>query len=1021
MDLPGWVDFVLAERESSAVLRKMDNVVGNWSSSIAIAQACMAFYQDLEEEEVHTLTDEKLAAPLIAASRVLDSASQKLIGLPSEHQLSLAITAAVCYGMHANFLSASATLDRHFSTAVRLSSEMQVVLALCLPNRIQEIFTAKVSCPLCKTFITLLRSFLKTGEMALAEELKQVFSEILLHCGTSFEGALLRSCRLNLIHLTKLSTMVVLAPFKEEFGEKYLQTLVRQGVKLLLPPQADVIEKTALLKSRSTNQNALISLPTSTGKTLLGEMCLVKALKNERGLVCFVAPYKTLARQVYRSVLRHVPKDIRVHRLTGSFRTDESLDPLKYKEFVIATPERFDALLRTRPQLLESLRGVVFDESHLIHNGTRGVRLEGLVARLLLKQEAGLCARVILLSAVISDHKELASWLKLSDEDKYIGSWTPTARRLAVWQEPGSLCWFVGTDAVRKKGTRDDSMIGQRRLSWPNAIYAKATEYAVINKQIARMHENTTTLVEKLLNEYGEPILCVLATKAGTRALARALSAKLPVLELPPEGILKAIGLIESKYSFLKSSVDLYRRGICFHNSTIPQDLRDLLEIGIEKKEFAVTCSTTTLAEGADLPFRFTILVDWLTWQGKSEPEPIPNLLFRNVAGRSGRAGAFTEGDTIIVDNPVGNPKYSKSRNDRQDIQMNNYLRSEPILFSALQTSDLQTADDIEAALASQFVASIQENSNIEGIDRVFTQRLFAVESSKTEHSPVRSLMDKISSSVLDESEEAIARVASPMRLTKFGIAVNKTGFSPIGARQIRNASKRITNGDKFDGLVELLTETVHLAEQPNQDIKKERVKKSSKFPVRISDFHLIISSWLQGKAYEDIFLKLPFVLNSKTDVPVESWKNGEMQSTTWDERFDDFVEFMSNTIQGFLPWVCRACATFAQSDENLEGAERYLSWALELEAGVENGWAAEILTHSHTTFERNFLNALGTIWEPHLFSEKDRLGVRKLRQSGELRNILIEEALQNGFQNQIDEVIAVLLWLQKQRGPLLD
>ena len=35
------------------------------------------------------------------------------------------------------------------------------------------------------------------------------------------------------------------------------------------------------------------------------------------------------------------------------------------------------------------------------------------------------------------------------------------------------------------------------------------------------------------------------------------------------------------------------------------------------------------------------------------------SLLFRNIAGRCGRAGVMTEGDTIIFDNPIGDPRYT--------------------------------------------------------------------------------------------------------------------------------------------------------------------------------------------------------------------------------------------------------------------------------------------------------------------------------------------------------------------------
>src|SRR5208337_2404592 len=101
----------------------------------------------------------------------------------------------------------------------------------------------------------------------------------------------------------------------------------------------------------------------------------------------------------------------------------------------------------------------------------------------------------------------------------------------------------------------------------------------------------------------------------------------------------------------------LLRRGVAYHNSTVPQEVRELIEESVKQRALKVVCSTTTLAEGVDLPFRVTIIADWLTWDvGKQKP--MTGLLFRNVAGRCGRAGIYTEGDTIIFDNPLGNMEF---------------------------------------------------------------------------------------------------------------------------------------------------------------------------------------------------------------------------------------------------------------------------------------------------------------------------------------------------------------------------
>jgi len=126
-----------------------------------------------------------------------------------------------------------------------------------------------------------------------------------------------------------------------------------------------------------------VALPTSTGKTLLGELCLVTALQQQPGIVCYLAPYVAVGRQVAQALADHVPQTIRIRRLFGGFRDAEDVEPPLLAgadgcmEILVATPERLDALLRTAPALLSTLRCVVCDEAHLVHNDVRGIRLEG--------------------------------------------------------------------------------------------------------------------------------------------------------------------------------------------------------------------------------------------------------------------------------------------------------------------------------------------------------------------------------------------------------------------------------------------------------------------------------------------------------------------------------------------------------------------------------------------------------------------------------------------------------------------
>ena len=158
----------------------------------------------------------------------------------------------------------------------------------------------------------------------------------------------------------------------------------------------------------------------------MGEICLMSALGTRPGLGCYVAPYVALGRQVAESFKRHLPENVRVHPWIGGYQEPENLEPTNNLEIVVATPERFDAMLRNSPHLIDHLRFVVCDEAPLIENDSRGIRMEGLVTRLRLMQESGHLVRLMLLSAVLVDYDALRSWANVPAERVVTDSWRPT-------------------------------------------------------------------------------------------------------------------------------------------------------------------------------------------------------------------------------------------------------------------------------------------------------------------------------------------------------------------------------------------------------------------------------------------------------------------------------------------------------------------------------------------------------------------------------------------------------------------
>lgn len=658
--LPDWLDVPGNENAAAAKVRQLRGGSGTWGELIAGAQATIGFYQDYPVENIRALYDEETAVPLIAAARILDSASQSATDITEGERVDLALAAAVAFGMYGNSLSAFAVCKRILATDPSKTPSLAAVLATVAPQALGSLLEW---CPEDSpelTYLEQLGVYLRGGQAEVADTLRTSLIECMLKGTSPFERSLLLSCQLCLEHVLTLSVAAVLPSCWPSCPPDYIKRLVDAGVHLLLPPQYRAIVERPLLQSED---NVLLSLPTSAGKTLLGELCLLAALGDRPGLVCYLAPYVALGRQVADSLRKHLPKTYRVHALVGGHRVGATFDPDRRAEVIVATPERLDSLIRTAPDLLNKIKCLVCDEAHMIQNDTRGVRLEGLLTRLRLAQVRGVQLRLVIISAVLPEYQRLTSWLDIPSEGVITDSWRPTARRIAFWRQSGLLVWHVGADPVRRPGANNDDVIGVTDVPWPKKKFYGSDKYGAIQSQEPDIFENVSYLVDLLNSRYGGgPILCYCTSRHSTRRLAVALANRFPPLEPLPESLSETVALISDRHRVLRPLAALLRRGVAYHNASLPHDVRAHIEEAVKHRELIAVTATTTLAEGVDLPFRFTVLSDWLMWDGEKQ-RPMPGLLFRNIAGRCGRAGVMTEGDTIIFDNPVGDPSYTNPYN----------------------------------------------------------------------------------------------------------------------------------------------------------------------------------------------------------------------------------------------------------------------------------------------------------------------------------------------------------------------
>ena len=936
MTLPTWVDFEFAEQSAAAMARGLSGASAAWGTLLANAQGVLASRTDDRDSELQESYDFHGWRDLVAAARILDLAATELGVNGADDRKAAAILAACAFGMSGTSVSAAAVISNHALIDSDLTPGELTALAIGSPPLSREVFPMLPMGSRHRACIENVAAFLARGTDEQFNMAVEALDDATREERGAWESYLLRLSRISLAHVGRLAVARVLSEYESRFPNGYLDRLVSDS-PMLLPSQYEAIKEHGVL---NLGRNLLIALPTGTGKTLLGELALLRSLGREPGLVCYIAPYVALGRQVAEKISRHTPPDVRVHRLVGGYQEPEPLDPDNHLEVVVATPERFDAMLRLRRDLLPSIRCVVFDEAHMIGNGQRGMRLEGVLTRLRLASLRGeQVPRFVLLSAVLSNADELAAWIGIANENIIRGTWRPSAKRLLRWTEDGRLRLHAGDDPLR---SLPSEVLGETQLPWPNAGFYTSRHFGDTKKQEPLALGNVAFLTDFEHNQYQQPVLCICSTRPKTRDLANQIAQRFTTLEPLPQSIRSITDLIDQKYPYLRPLKEELQRGVAYHNSSLPHEIREGIERAVESRALKAVAATTTLAEGVDLPFRVTVLADWLTFDGDKN-RPMESLLFKNIAGRCGRAGQFTEGDTIVFDNPVGEAQLTSPAR-RPGLQEEIFFpESQPILTSAIGRLDRQVAVSV---VGSQLLAAIPENPEVENLDSAFLERSFA------RHTGAAGIAaERVTSAyreILDTStEQPLALVESPARLTPLGEAASNAGLSPYAARKLQSTLGELhdlgaSREDLVTVSVALLGSLSDVAEQGNPDLRKAVANPKSRPVVRLDELNLVLDRWLAGESIENIFAALPANQRSKRQPRLQAWLQGIPEDSSWTDQFAKFYDFVSNCLEFFLPWILRSARSLAEIDEQTD--RPWNDWARFVELGVDNNWSVRLI-----------------------------------------------------------------------------
>jgi helicase len=175
-----------------------------------------------------------------------------------------------------------------------------------------------------------------------------------------------------------------------------------KNITKLRPSQAKAIDAGLL-----EDKDLLVCTPTASGKTLVAEIGIVKAVTEDKSAIgVYVVPLRALASEKYKEFSKKYPS-LKVTLTSGDMDSDDKY--LGEYDIIITTSEKLDSLIRHHAPWIGKIRCLVIDEIHLLNDPHRGPTLEVLIT--LIKRQIS-TLQLIGLSATIGNAGELAEWLQ---------------------------------------------------------------------------------------------------------------------------------------------------------------------------------------------------------------------------------------------------------------------------------------------------------------------------------------------------------------------------------------------------------------------------------------------------------------------------------------------------------------------------------------------------------------------------------------------------------------------------------
>ena len=392
--------------------------------------------------------------------------------------------------------------------------------------------------------------------------------------------------------------------FGPEVDERLKESLQCWGFDQLTDVQQQALEVGV-----ASGQNLVVCAPTSSGKTLVGEIAVLQAL--HRGHRClYLVSHKALANQKYTDFETRFSSDTAAPFGTVGLSTGDREEGDLQADILIATYEKGLVLVLTG-QIDPQDSVVIADELQIIGEATRGPNIETLCA--ILRQKG--MRQFLALTATVENPEDLAAWLRCH----LVHSHTRDVDlRQEIWYQGHGYGITFGQD-VGEPFDATDKYPGE-----------------------------TLDAVDYLLKRDRAPILVFAESRREASQYAKDFAQRRQ-RRASGIGVAEQLDLFSEPTESSENLRNSAERRIAVHTADLTPQERQVIEQGFLNNSFDVCFATPTLAAGVNFPFK-TVMFPKLTYQyGDRLGTRITRSDYRNMSGRAGRLGLHDLGYAVLL------------------------------------------------------------------------------------------------------------------------------------------------------------------------------------------------------------------------------------------------------------------------------------------------------------------------------------------------------------------------------------